>query len=166
MLHLRGGLAGLMGLPGARANQFAGTNWLLFVERLPQHERVLEAELQAHPGSGRVRKLDLRSSLGTHSPAHLKDALRTHADRLRDCLECGAHLRVCGCWRGMGEWVRACLVELLEESAVDALLAAGRYRMEVFWERGFGIGDSGFAGRAASLASLQRCEPHSSRRAR
>ncbi len=126
------GLAGLLGLLDARIEQGARANWLLFGERDPQHDRVLAAELGAHLDAGRVQRLDLCFSRDPDAPAYVQHALRAQAERLRDWLACGAHLRVCGSRRGMGEGVHATLTELLGEDAVDALLAAGRYRREVF----------------------------------
>jgi sulfite reductase (NADPH) flavoprotein alpha-component len=126
------GLAGLLGLLDARVEQGAHANWLLFGERDPRHDCVLGDELQAHLDAGRLQHLDLCFSRDPHAPAYVQDALRAQASRLRDWLARGAHLRLCGSRRGMGEGVHATLIELLGEDAVDALIAAGRYRREVF----------------------------------
>ncbi|SDD88297.1 flavodoxin domain-containing protein [Aquimonas voraii] len=126
------GLAGLLGLLDARIEQRAHPNWLLFGERDPQHDRALAEELQGHLDAGHLQHLDLCFSRDPVAPAYAQDALRVHADRLGDWLRRGAHLRVCGSRRGVGEGVHACLVELLGGDAVDALLATGRYRREVF----------------------------------
>ena len=126
------GLAGLLGLLDARIEQGVHTNWLLFGERDPKHDRVLADELQSHLDAGRLQHLDLCFSRDPHAPAYVQDALRAQANWLHDWLARGAHLRVCGSRRGMGEGVHACLVELLGEDAVDVLLAEGRYRREVF----------------------------------
>ncbi|MBE5315962.1 MAG: flavodoxin domain-containing protein [Xanthomonadales bacterium] len=126
------GLAGLLGLLDARIEQGARDNWLLFGERDPQRDCVLAAELQAHVDARYLLQLDRCFSRDPVAPAYIQDALRAQALRLRDWLDRGAHLRVCGSRRGMGEGVHACLIELLGEDSVDALLAAGRYRREVF----------------------------------
>lgn len=126
------GLAGLLGLLDARIEQGARDNWLLFGERDPQRDCVLAAELQAHVDAGYLPQFDRCFSRDPVAPAYIQDVLRAHAKRLRDGLDRGAHLRVCGSRSGMGEGVHACLIELLGEDSVDALLAAGRYRREVF----------------------------------
>lgn len=126
------GLAGLLGLLDARIEQGLHANWLLFGERDPKLDRVLADELQSHLDAGRLQHLDLCFSRDPHAPAYVQDALRAQATRLQDWLARGAHLRVCGSRRGMGEGVHACLIELLGEGAVDVLLAEGRYRREVF----------------------------------
>lgn len=126
------GLAGLLGLLDARIEQGARDNWLLFGERDPQRDCVLAAELQAHVDARYLLQFDRCFSRDPAAPAYIQDALRAQALRLRDWLDRGAHLRVCGSRRGMGEGVHACLIELLGEDSVDALLAAGRYRREVF----------------------------------
>lgn len=126
------GLAGLLGLLDARIEQGLHANWLLFGERDPKLDRVLADELQSHLDAGRLEHLDLCFSRDPHAPAYVQDAVRAQATRLQDWLARGAHLRVCGSRRGMGEGVHACLIELLGEGAVDVLLAEGRYRREVF----------------------------------
>jgi sulfite reductase (NADPH) flavoprotein alpha-component len=126
------GLAGLLGLLDARIERGVHVNWLLFGERDPKFDRVLADELQSHLDAGRLQHLDLCFSRDPHAPAYVQDALRAQATRLQDWLARGAHLRVCGSRRGMGEGVHACLIELLGEGAVDVLLAEGRYRREVF----------------------------------
>ncbi len=126
------GLAGLLGLLEARIEQGAHANWLLFGERDPQRDCVLTDELQAHRDGGRLQHLDLCFSRDPDAPAYVQHALLAHAARLREWLSRGAHLRVCGSRRGMGEGVHACLIELLGEDAVEVLLAEGRYRREVF----------------------------------
>lgn len=126
------GLAGLLGLLEARAGQGVAGNWLLFGERDPQRDRVLDAELQAYVRSGLLQHLDRSFSRDASAPAYVQHALHSHALRLREWLARGAHLRVCGSRSGMGEGVHATLIELLGEDAVDALVAEGRYRREVF----------------------------------
>lgn len=126
------GLAGLLGLLDARIEQGAHANWLLFGERDPKLDRMLADELQAHLDAGRLQHLDLCFSRDPRAPAYVQDALRAQASRLHDWRAQGAHLRVCGSRRGMGEGVHRTLVEMLGEDTVDALLAAGRYRREVF----------------------------------
>ncbi len=126
------GLAGLLGQLDARIEQGLHANWLLFGERDPKLDRVLADELQSHLDAGRLQHLDLCFSRDPHAPAYVQDAQRAQATRLQDWLARGAHLRVCGSRRGMGEGVHACLIELLGEGAVDVLLAEGRYRREVF----------------------------------
>lgn len=126
------GLAGLLGLLEARAGQGVADNWLLFGERDPRHDRVLDAELQAHVRSGLLLHLDRSFSRDAMAPAYVQQALHLHSARLRDWLARGAHLRVCGSRSGMGEGVHTTLIELLGERTVDALVAEGRYRREVF----------------------------------
>lgn len=126
------GLAGLLGLLEARAGLGSAGNWLLFGERDPQRDRVLDVELQVHVRSGLLQHLDRSFSRDASAPAYVQHALHLHATRLRDWLARGAHLRVCGSRSGMGEGVHATLIELLGEDAVDTLVAEGRYRREVF----------------------------------
>ncbi len=126
------GIAGLLGLLQARIERSAGPNWLLFGERHPQQDCVLDAELQAYLDSGALQRLDRSFSRDPAAPAYVQHQLHQHAGCLRDWLGRGAHLRVCGSRRGIGKGVQAALVALLGQCAVDVLVAEGRYRRDVY----------------------------------
>ena len=63
---------------------------------------------------------------------YVQDRLRASAGALRAWLEQGAIVCVCGSLHGMAAGVDAVLQEVLGQDGVDALLAAGRYRRDVY----------------------------------
>ena len=62
----------------------------------------------------------------------MQDRLRSSTDELRDWLAQGAIVYVCGSLHGMAAGIDAVLQEVLGQEGLDALLAAGRYRRDVY----------------------------------
>ena len=65
-------------------------------------------------------------------PRYVQDALRAHATRLRQWLDEGAAIYVCGSLKGMAPGVDAVLVNLIGQAGVDKLIETGRYRRDVY----------------------------------
>ena len=126
------GLAGLRALLKARAAAGQGRNWLLFGERSAGHDAFFGAELAAWQTSGLLSRLDLAWSRDPQAPAYVQQRLREQATRLQTWVAEGAALYVCGSAQGMAPAVDALLREQLGTAAVDALIAEGRYRRDVY----------------------------------
>ena len=62
----------------------------------------------------------------------MQSLLVQHAAELRDWLDAGALLYVCGSRQRLGEGVEQALLQLLGDEAVLALREAGRYRRDVY----------------------------------
>ncbi|WP_051378663.1 sulfite reductase subunit alpha [Derxia gummosa] len=140
------GMAGLRAHWQARADAVASAGaaapaaapvWLLFGERQRERDAFFADEIAAALADGRLARADLafsRDAAGTPAaaPRHVQDLLHAEADRLRDWVDAGAALYVCGRLAGMGEGVDGALRELLGGAAVDALARAGRYRRDLY----------------------------------
>jgi sulfite reductase (NADPH) flavoprotein alpha-component len=63
---------------------------------------------------------------------YVQDALRANAVRLRQWLDEGAALYVCGSLQGMAPGVDAVLLALLGDDGVAQLQHSGRYRRDVY----------------------------------
>ena len=63
---------------------------------------------------------------------YVQDALRAEAARLRQWVDDGAAIMVCGSLQGMAPGVDAVLREVLGNERVEDLLVAGRYRRDVY----------------------------------
>jgi len=126
------GLAGLRGLLKARIAAGRTDNWLLFGERNQVHDFILRDELQAWRESGQVAHLDLAFSRDQAERRYVQDVLRDRADRLREWVERGAAIYVCGSLQGMASGVHEALGAILGEQALDALTNEGRYRRDVY----------------------------------
>ena len=126
------GLAGLRAHIKARIAIGAHRNWLLFGERNAGRDDFHGAELQAWLGEGKLARLDRVYSRDGGAHRYVQDVLRTQAARLREWLDDGAVVYVCGSLQGMAPGVDAALADVLGQDGVDALVEAGRYRRDVY----------------------------------
>jgi sulfite reductase (NADPH) flavoprotein alpha-component len=126
------GLAGLRGLLRARVALGVRDNWLLFGERNAAHDFLLRGELEGWRAAGWLQGLDLAFSRDGAQRRYVQDVLREQADAVRDWVERGAAMYVCGSLQGMAGGVHAALGEILGEAALDQLGADGRYRRDVY----------------------------------
>ena len=128
------GLAGLRAHLRARQRAGLARNWLLFGERQQAFDSICGAELQGWLDNGHLARLDRvfsRDGAGDQRE-YVQDRLRANANELRNWLAQGAMVYVCGSLHGMAAGVDAVLQEVLGQDGVDALLAAGRYRRDVY----------------------------------
>ena len=126
------GLAGLRAHLQARIAAGARGNWLLFGERSPDHDRHYGEELRQWQAQGWLERVDLAFSRDPHHPAYVQHRLLAAADLLREWVDRGASILVCGNATGMAPAVDAALAEVLGTPVRDALRAAGRYRRDVY----------------------------------
>jgi sulfite reductase (NADPH) flavoprotein alpha-component len=126
------GLAGLRGLLKARIAAGRNDNWLLFGERNQIHDFLLRDELQAWRDNGQLTHLDLAFSRDQAERRYVQDVLRDRADRLREWVERGAAIYVCGSLQGMAGGVHEALQSILGSTQLEALAQDGRYRRDVY----------------------------------
>lgn len=126
------GLAGLRAHLKARVAVGAHRNWLLFGERSAAHDRFHGDELDAWLREEKLARLDRVFSRDGGAHRYVQELLRANAEELREWLDDGGTLYVCGSLQGMAPGVDATLVELLGAEAVSALLQDGRYRRDVY----------------------------------
>ncbi|OEZ69351.1 sulfite reductase [NADPH] flavoprotein alpha-component [Janthinobacterium sp. HH103] len=129
------GLAGLRAHLRARQRAGLARNWLLFGERQQAVDSVCGAELQGWLDAGHLARLDRVFSRDGNEGGkreYVQDRLRANVGELRDWLAQGAIVYVCGSLQGMAAGIDAVLQEVLGQDGLDALLAAGRYRRDVY----------------------------------
>ncbi len=126
------GIAGLRAHLQARAQQSDTRNWLLFGERNAAYDAVLDAELQVWEQNGVLTRLDRVYSRDPPRRVYVQDRLRECAVELRQWVDEGAAIYVCGSLDGMGSGVAAVLEEVLGTHTLAELLANGRYRRDVY----------------------------------
>jgi len=126
------GLAGLRAHLRARKQDGAHRNWLLFGERNRTHDYFHRDELDRWLAEGHLERLDLVFSRDGGAHRYVQDALRANGDTLRDWISQGVALYVCGSLEGMAPGVDDVLRDVLGDAQVEALLAAGRYRRDVY----------------------------------
>lgn len=126
------GIAGLRAHLAARAGAGLRRNWLLFGERHAAHDNHFGADLQRWQGEGFLERLDAVYSRDSGPHRYVQDALAHAADDLRDWVDAGAAVYVCGSLRGMAPAVDAVLERILGSEARERLRIEGRYRRDVY----------------------------------
>lgn len=124
------GIAGLRA--HLKARTAAGGAWLLFGERTQSHDAFFDAELQAWLASGVLGRLDRCFSRDAGDGRYVQDLVASAADDLRDWVERGAAIYVCGSLEGMSQGVHAALENALGADVVLTMLEDGRYRRDVY----------------------------------
>jgi sulfite reductase (NADPH) flavoprotein alpha-component len=126
------GLAGLRGLLRARIGLGVRENWLLFGERNAAHDFLLRGELEGWQSAGWLARMDLAFSRDQQERLYVQDVLRAQADLVREWVERGAAIYVCGSLQGMAGGVHDALRDILGEDTLEQLAADGRYRRDVY----------------------------------
>ncbi|RYF24089.1 MAG: nitric oxide synthase [Comamonadaceae bacterium] len=127
------GYAGLRAHLLARIRSGQRRNWLLFGERQRAHDAWCEAEATQWLAAGQIERADFVYSRDQPERRYVQDALRSAADPLRAWVQAeGAVVYVCGSLDGMAAGVDAALAEVLGADALEDLIAAGRYRRDVY----------------------------------
>ncbi|WP_205751604.1 sulfite reductase subunit alpha [Cupriavidus oxalaticus] len=126
------GLAGLRAHLKACAAAARRRNWLLFGERSAQHDAFFADELAAWRADGTLQRVDHAWSRDGATPHYVQDALRAQAALVREWVQEGAAIYVCGSLQGMAGGVNEALTEILGEPALRQLADEGRYRRDVY----------------------------------
>lgn len=126
------GMAGLRAHLRARAADGAARHWLVFGERQRAHDFHFGAEVQTWQSSGVLERVDLAFSRDQADKVYVQHRLLDQADAVRAWLDDGAAIYVCGNLRGMATGVEDALTEIIGRDRLDELIAAGRYRRDVY----------------------------------
>jgi len=126
------GIAGLRSLIKDAARCGQAGHWLLFGERSAAHDHFCARELQAWQADGHLQRVDLAFSRDQDRKVYVQHLLAESADELHAWVARGAVIHVCGSLAGMARGVDQTLRQVLGEDAVDALVAQGRYRRDVY----------------------------------
>lgn len=127
------GLGGLVAHLSERARApRRGQAWLVFGERTRAHDALLDQRLHGWLAAGVLTRLDRAFSRDGRGPRYVQDILRAEADALRDWIDRGATIMVCGSLKGMAPGVDAALRDILGEDRLLDLREAGRYRRDVY----------------------------------
>ncbi|WP_445324098.1 flavodoxin domain-containing protein [Pseudomonas sp. CBC3] len=125
------GIAGLRSHLRERVDT-GSRNWLLFGERSAAHDQLLHDELQEWLQSGHLQRLDLAFSRDQAEKIYVQHLLRDAADELRQWINDGAALYICGSLEGMGREVQQILAGVLGEAQLQVLAEQGRYRRDLY----------------------------------
>ena len=125
------GMAGLRGHLRGRAAMGRRRNWLLFGERQRAFDNLCDAELAVLRSEGMLPELDLVFSRDP-GPEYVQDRLHARADLLRQWIDDGAVIHVCGSLQGMAGAVHEALTAILGQAQLEGLMETGRYRRDVY----------------------------------
>ncbi len=126
------GIAGLRAHLKARIEAGEHANWLLFGERNEARDFHFGREIQAWHDAGEIAALDLAFSRDGGATRYVQHLLPPRSAALRDWIERGAAIYVCGSLDGMAAGVHQALVDTLGETALQELDQSGRYRRDVY----------------------------------
>lgn len=126
------GLAGVLGLLRERVASGAGPNWLLFGERESAHDFLCRDEILAWQRSGALERLDAVFSRDEPARPYIQDRLVEQAVRLRQWVDAGAIVHVCGSRERLAAGVEAVLQGVLGGDGFERLRADARYRRDVW----------------------------------
>ena len=126
------GLAGLRALIKARRAAGHRCNWLVFGERNAARDWFCREEIDAWRRDGTLERVDAVFSRDQAERRYVQHCLRDHADDVREWVDAGAALYVCGSLQGMAGGVDAALQDILGADRLQALQHAGRYRRDVY----------------------------------
>jgi len=130
------GIAGLRAHLRARASRAGAAarprNWLVFGERQSAHDFHFRDDIEAWQADGTLARVDLAFSRDQAPRRYVQDRLRAQPARVRQWLDDGAAVYVCGSLQGMAAGVEEALVEIVGAEGMQALMAEGRYRRDVY----------------------------------
>ena len=146
MIGAGSGLAGLKAQLAARTfskHKQTGDSWLIFGERnsnpiLPINQQLFtlqESQLtKLDCAYSQVNAQDVYQGDITHRkyPKYVQDILLNEQHALKEWVEEGAVIYVCGCLSGMGEGVHQALIEILGQSTLETLQLQQRYIRDVY----------------------------------
>ena len=126
------GIAGLRAHLRARIVAGARRTWLLLGERTAAHDFFFGDDLQAWQREGHIARLDTVFSRDGGAHRYVQDRLQAETARLRQWVDEGATILVCGSLQGMAPAVDAVIEQALGREGKEALIVAGRYRRDVY----------------------------------
>jgi sulfite reductase (NADPH) flavoprotein alpha-component len=126
------GIAGLRAHLKARAAAGRHRNWLVFGERTRAQDFLYREEVESWVAEGVLARLDLAFSRDQEARLYVQDRLREATDILREWIDAGAAIYVCGSLEGMSAGVHAALVEALGHETLERLAEEGLYRRDVY----------------------------------
>lgn len=126
------GIAGLRGHLKTRSNDGGKPNWLIFGERNASCDYHYRAEIEAWHRAGLLEKLDVVFSRDQPERRYVQDRLLEVAEDVREWIQMGAAIYVCGSLKGMARGVDDALSVILGSAALEELMLAGRYRRDVY----------------------------------
>lgn len=126
------GIAGLVAHLKQREQWGYGQNWLIFGERQQQFDHLYHAEIQYWQQHGFLQHVDYAFSRDQAEKIYVQYILKQQSTRLKQWIEQGAAVYVCGSLNGMAGGVDQVLKEILGDELVEQLKYEQRYQRDVY----------------------------------
>ena len=126
------GMAALHALLAARIAARRPRNWLLFGERQVACDFYYREQIEQWLANAQLERADFAWSRDQPERVYVQQRLREAADDVRQWVDAGAAIYVCGSLAGMAPAVDTVLRDVLGTAQVEQLRAAGRYRRDVY----------------------------------
>ena len=126
------GIAGLRAHLKQRIAAGSRRNWLLFGERNSDRDFFYRDEILLWQAQNHIERLDLAFSRDQTESVYVQNKLLAAADLVREWVEAGTSLYVCGSLAGMAPGVDGALRQILGDARVESMLAEGSYRRDVY----------------------------------
>jgi sulfite reductase (NADPH) flavoprotein alpha-component len=126
------GLAGLRSHLKAREGVRGARNWLIFGERNAAHDSFYEQDIGRWRASGLLTRVDFAFSRDQDERIYVQHVIGRAEKEIREWVADGAVIYVCGSAAGMATAVDEALAVALGRDTLNELLAARRYRRDVY----------------------------------
>ncbi len=126
------GIAGLRALLKARSAAGRRRNWLIFGERNRAHDAFYSKDIEDWQRQHILERTDLAFSRDQDQKRYVQHVLLENAERVREWVEQGAAIYVCGSLKGMAPAVHEALERILGRELLESLTSQGRYRRDVY----------------------------------
>jgi sulfite reductase (NADPH) flavoprotein alpha-component len=126
------GIAGLRSHLKARESLPGSKAWLIFGERNAARDFFYREDIERWRDAGVLTRLDLAFSRDQDERIYVQHIVRRSAEDVRRWVAEGATIYVCGSAAGMATAVDEALADALGRDPLNALLAARRYRRDVY----------------------------------
>jgi cytochrome P450/NADPH-cytochrome P450 reductase len=116
-----------------RSGASVGQTVLFFGCRHPAHDYLYQQELEAYVKDGTLNALHVAFSREPGKPKrYVQHHIREQAEALRQLVERGAYVYICGDAKNMAPDVQNAFTEILQAPTMDKLRAEGRYLQDVW----------------------------------
>lgn len=126
------GIAGLRGLLHSRIENGCYENWLVFGERNRSCDFHFGDDILQWHATGQLARLDLAFSRDQSHRIYVQDKLLAAASDLKQWVDAGAAIFVCGSIETMAPAVDRVIRDVMGDHLVEQMIASGRYRRDVY----------------------------------
>lgn len=114
------------------ARNGSNQTWLFFGDQHRETDWLYRDEMLTWQSAGVLNRLSVAFSRDQEQKHYVQDEIRAEANELRDWVERGAYIYICGDKNRMAHDVEAALREILSSETLDALRESGRYEKDVY----------------------------------